>query len=1088
MANNNNEVRISFRAQTQEFNKAMTEMNKETTALRQQMKLQQEQMKHNATDSEKLEAKMDSLQQIYEVARKKTEATARQLEEAKALWGENSEEAKKYAKQLLSNKIAEEQAANAITDTQKALQRAQQAQEDQNQSLKNLNNLFTVTGKSVSDFSSLLGRDLTRAIQNGTASTNQLDQAFNKITQATQGTSANIEQVRQVLSRLDDGSSVESVQSDLRALNSVSRTTADEIKQLQQAMRLKQEEMKHTATESEKLESKLLGLESVYMAMRRETRETANQLRDARAAYGENSKEAKQLEEQLQRNRIAQQQMSNEITDTREAIQKQNDSFGQLKSLLQVTEKSVDDFASVIGTDLVSAINSGKASAQDLDRAFSLISRSALGAETDIQQIQQTLRTLDSGSSIEDVRRDLERLQQEAQQTEDSVESLGDKFQALGGVIAGVGLAGVATTALESASLETKIDVSFNVPPEAIASVKEAVRSVEKYGIDGEEALEGVRRQWALNKDASDESNAAIVEGAGVIARSYQGIDFMELIQETNEFAAALEISNEEALAMTNSLLKFGFPPEQLDTLAEYGLQMKQIGFSSAEIQSIFEKGVDLKSWNVDNLNDGVKEANLQMRTFGNEVPKALEDLLSRTDVSSKQMQAWGKAVASGGKEGATAMGEVSDWLQTIEDDALRNELAIQVFGTKAEDQGDNMIKIFQGLADAQDKTVENQEGLNEAIEKTNSDAMVQLKEAIGNMITALDPLLSVIASVIGAMAGWAAEHPVITGAIVALVSTIGILIGIFAALGPALLGVVALFGEGGFAAVLGKIIPVITNLSTKILPALRVAFGALTGPLGIAITALTIAVPLIIEHWDKIVDFFKLLWDGILTIFKTVGTAIWEFVKKNWEWILAAITGPVGLAVKIVKDNWDKIKKFTDFSALWQKTKDVWDKISTAIMSPINKAKDAVKKAIDAIKGFFKFDFNWPKLKVPKFKITGSINPLDWFGKGLPKIDIQWHKAGGVFDKPTLFNTGNALHGVGEAGPEAILPLNERVLGAIGRAIFDASDGGSGQTVNHYNYQGMLDGAVFHIREDADVDKLARKLLEKQQRDIKGR
>ena len=67
-----------------------------------------------------------------------------------------------------------------------------------------------------------------------------------------------------------------------------------------------------------------------------------------------------------------------------------------------------------------------------------------------------------------------------------------------------------------------------------------------------------------------------------------------------NEIGSSLQISNEDALALTNSLLKFGFPPEQLDTIAEYGLQMKQIGFSTAEIQAIFEKGVDLKTWNID--------------------------------------------------------------------------------------------------------------------------------------------------------------------------------------------------------------------------------------------------------------------------------------------------------------------------------------------------------------------------------------------------------------------------------------------------------------------------------------------------------
>ncbi|MBJ8026112.1 hypothetical protein JDS90_32455, partial [Bacillus cereus] len=150
----------------------------------------------------------------------------------------------------------------------------------------------------------------------------------------------------------------------------------------------------------------------------------------------------------------------------------------------------------------------------------------------------------------------------------------------------------------------TKIDITFDVPESSKKSVEEAIRGVSTYGIDAEEALEGVRRQWALNKDASDETNAAVVKGAATIAASYAGIDFNELIQETNEIGATLGITNEEALGLVNTLLKTGFPPEQLDIIAEYGDQMVQAGFSAKEVQGILSAGVDTKSWNIDNLLD----------------------------------------------------------------------------------------------------------------------------------------------------------------------------------------------------------------------------------------------------------------------------------------------------------------------------------------------------------------------------------------------------------------------------------------------------------------------------------------------------
>ncbi|HDR4799752.1 TPA: hypothetical protein QCR44_006069, partial [Bacillus cereus] len=58
MARNNSEVEVIFKAQNKDFNDAMKGMNQETKKLRQEMKLQEEQMKLNATDSEKLQAKL----------------------------------------------------------------------------------------------------------------------------------------------------------------------------------------------------------------------------------------------------------------------------------------------------------------------------------------------------------------------------------------------------------------------------------------------------------------------------------------------------------------------------------------------------------------------------------------------------------------------------------------------------------------------------------------------------------------------------------------------------------------------------------------------------------------------------------------------------------------------------------------------------------------------------------------------------------------------------------------------------------------------------------------------------------------------
>lgn len=161
--NNNNEINITFKAFNKNFNSAIKEMDDQTKQLRQEMKLQEEQMKHTASSTDKLEAKVNSLQQIYDVQRKKTQQAADALERAKQLWGENSKEVAKMTAQLKRQQIAEQQAANAVTESQQAFQRAQEAQKNQQKSLKQLNNLLQVTGSSLGDFSDLLGQELTQA-------------------------------------------------------------------------------------------------------------------------------------------------------------------------------------------------------------------------------------------------------------------------------------------------------------------------------------------------------------------------------------------------------------------------------------------------------------------------------------------------------------------------------------------------------------------------------------------------------------------------------------------------------------------------------------------------------------------------------------------------------------------------------------------------------------------------------------------------------------------------------------------------------------------------------------------------------------
>ena len=104
--------------------------------------------------------------------------------------------------------------------------------------------------------------------------------------------------------------------------------------------------------------------------------------------------------------------------------------------------------------------------------------------------------------------------------------------------------------------------------------------------------------------------------------------------------------------------------------------------------------------------------------------------------------------------------------------------------------------------------------------------------------------------------------------------------------------------------------------------------------------------------------------------------------------------------------------------SALWGKITAAANGIKERFLAPINNLRDKVKAIVEKIKGFFKFKISKPHVPLPHF----SISPAGWkigdLLKGkIPSLGIKWYAEGGVFDSPSLV-------GIGEAGPEAVVPL----------------------------------------------------------------
>ena len=139
-------------------------------------------------------------------------------------------------------------------------------------------------------------------------------------------------------------------------------------------------------------------------------------------------------------------------------------------------------------------------------------------------------------------------------------------------------------------------------------------------------------------------------------------------------------------------------------------------------------------------------------------------------------------------------------------------------------------------------------------------------------------------------------------------------------------------------------------------------------------------------------------------------------------------------------------------------------ERISQAIGDLWSDIKRPFEEAAENIKGIFDFDIKLPKLPHIKFNNNNKNNP--GFPFQFPKI--SWYKKGAIFTKPTIFNTPYGLKGVGEAGAEAVLPLNElyKIIEGLSLPNKEAQ-----QPVN-INIEEMV------VRDEYDINKISNELF----------
>lgn len=382
----------------------------------------------------------------------------------------------------------------------------------------------------------------------------------------------------------------------------------------------------------------------------------------------------------------------------------------------------------------------------------------------------------------------------------------------------------------------------------------------------------------------------------------------------------------------------------------------------------------------------------------------------------------------------------------------------LKQYGIALED-GAGKVEVLDALSSRFGGTAQSMAGTLEVQTKVLAEAFDSLQEAIG---TTLLPILSqfltgTIIPLIDKIKEWAEAHPTLFKNIILVVGAIGLLLAI---LGPILM----------------------------ILPGLMTAFTLLSGPIGLialAIMGLIAVGILLYANWsqisawaigiwgqivnyfkgviDTIVGFFNNLADNVYSIFTSVSaffTNIWNAILNFATNIIRFILGVIILALdyffptwqaklmaiaQFFYGIWEAIKLF--FTTLWENIKLIVTKALTEILNFIVPILAQIKKAWDTvwqgISDFFSGIWNGIKstIKSGVDYVTGVLNDvINLYNKvkdAVSKpIQVVTSTVGGFINKAVaagakMFATGGVvtrptLGIVGEAGPEAVVPLNK--------------------------------------------------------------
>ena len=337
--------------------------------------------------------------------------------------------------------------------------------------------------------------------------------------------------------------------------------------------------------------------------------------------------------------------------------------------------------------------------------------------------------------------------------------------------------------------------------------------------------------------------------------------------------------SSQEAMDLLVKATQNGVNKSQdlLDTMNEYGVQFKKLGLSGPYAMGLLSQAIKAGARDSDTAADAIKEFSIRAVDGSKTTATAFKAL-------GLPVKKTTEAFAKGGDIAAESFNSVLERLRAIPDPVKRSQVAVQLFGTKAEDLGNSLYAMNLDTAEQQ---MNGFKGATAQAANTASQGFStwsalgrQFQMSLIDKLNALLPIASQVFGFLQKNASWIT--PLATG-----LGILGAAIGIVTAAQWAWNAALAVSPVTWIIIGIVALVAIIVLVATKT-RFFQTIWNAVWGFMkGVGAWFAGPFANFFVFLWHKIVDFAKGVWNAIKmyfgfwkNVYVQIGTWAWDAIK----------------------------------------------------------------------------------------------------------------------------------------------------------------------------------------------------------------